>query len=421
MKEGFAPMTEIPLFIEAFEWFRADSYFGVMKLVLVGCVLTFLVQSSSATLAITIGLAATGAIPFTAAAALVLGENIGTTITVILASIGANVNGKRTAYAHVLFNMIGVFWITLIFQWYVRLVAQVVQGVHGANPMTMVPADFASPLEFGAVVTAGIALTHTGFNVTNALLFLPFLRPYARFLERLVPEPEVKEVRHLKHLDARAVSAPVLGVEQSHAEVVQMGSSVVKMMAWIRQVALQGQKDERVIEKTFHREEVLDNIQAEVTAFLTEILDTSMPHAIAEEGRRQLRIAHEYESMSDRLASILRAYLKLQEMSLELPSDQVDALTELHDQVAEYLGTVTRAYATRTAMPEASAQSTSASISRKVEQLREHHLHRMTNTSVDPNLSLIYVGLLTDYRRVRAHTVNVHEAMTAGGTIAGSD
>ena len=72
-------------------------------------------------------------------------------------------------------------------------------------------------------------------------------------------------------------------------------------------------------------------------------------------------------------------------------------------------------------MPEAAAQSTSANISRKVEQLREDHLHRMTSSSVDPNLSLIYVGLLTDYRRVRAHTVNVHEAMTSGGTIAGSD
>jgi phosphate:Na+ symporter len=419
MKDGFAPMKDVPMFVEAFAWFRADTYLGVLKLVAVGCGLTFLVQSSSATLAITIGLAATGAIPFTAAAALVLGENIGTTITVMIASVGANVNAKRTAYAHVLFNVFGVFWITLIFQWYVRLVAQVVQSVHGANPMTIAIGDFASPLEFGAVVTAGIALTHTGFNVTNTLMFLPFLKPYARLLERIVPAPTVKEVRHLKRLDARSVSAPVLGVEQSRGEVVQMGNGVVKMMDWIRDIAFLGrQDDERLIQKTFHREDVLDNIQAEITAFLTDILDATVPHSIAEEGRQQLRIAHEYESMSDRLASILRAYVKLRDESLELPSEQRDALRELHDEVAAFLGQVTEAYAGRGRMSDASARSASASITRRVKHLREEHLERMIQTSVSPGLSLIYAGLLTDYRRVRAHTINVHQAMTGERTMA---
>jgi phosphate:Na+ symporter len=128
MKDGFAPMKDIPTFVDAFAWFQADSYLGVMKAVLVGCVLTFLVQSSSATLAITIGLAATGVIPFTTAAALVLGENIGTTITVMIASIGANVNAKRASYAHVLFNVFGVLWITAVFPFYIRLVGELHRG-----------------------------------------------------------------------------------------------------------------------------------------------------------------------------------------------------------------------------------------------------------------------------------------------------
>lgn len=422
MKDGFAPMKDVPMFVEAFAWFRADTYLGVLKLVGVGCVLTFLVQSSSATLAITIGLAATGAIPFTAAAALVLGENIGTTITVMIASVGANTNAKRTAYAHVLFNVFGVFWITLIFQWYVRLVAQVVQSVHGTNPMTVAIGDFANPLEFGVLVTAGIALTHTGFNVTNTLMFLPFLKPYARLLERIVPTPPVKEVRHLKHLDARSVSAPVLGVEQSRGEVVQMGNGVVKMMDWIRDIAFLGrQDDERLIQKAFHREDVLDNIQEEVTAFLTDLLDATVPHSIADEGRQQLRIAHEYESMSDRLASILRAYVKLRDQNLELPSNQRDALRDLHDEVAAFLGQVTQAYAGRGRMSDASARSANGSLTGRVTQLREEHLERMIQTSVNPSLSLIYAGLLTDYRRVRAHTLNVHQAMTGERTMAVAD
>ncbi|HUG43963.1 MAG TPA: Na/Pi cotransporter family protein, partial [Acidobacteriota bacterium] len=234
MKDGFSPMRDIPAFMDAFAWFQADTYWGVLKCVLVGCILTFLVQSSSATLGITIGLAATGVIPFPTAAALVLGENIGTTTTVLLASVGANTNTKRAGLAHVLFNVFGVFWVTLVFPWYIRLVSSVVESVHGADPMLARLSDFADPLEFGVVVTAAIASTHTGFNVINTLLFLPFLGPYARLLFRLIPERRGKEVRRLSSLDARVVSAPVLGVEQSRGEVVQMGRGVVKMIEWIR-------------------------------------------------------------------------------------------------------------------------------------------------------------------------------------------
>jgi phosphate:Na+ symporter len=230
MKDGFAPLKDMPVFMEAFAWFEADSYLGVMKCVVIGCLLTLLVQSSSATLGITIGLAVTGVIPFTTAAALVLGENIGTTITVVIAQVGATTNAKRAAWAHVLFNVIGVLWITLIFQWYIRVVAQLVQRSYGADPMTISLANGADPVLFGVVVTSGIAVTHTMFNVANTLLFLPFLGPYTRLLLRLVPDPSVKEVARLKHIDPRTVAAPVLGIEQSRGEVVQMGQSVLAMI-----------------------------------------------------------------------------------------------------------------------------------------------------------------------------------------------
>ena len=108
--------------------FRADNYIGVLQCAVAGCVLTTLVQSSSATLGITISLAYQGVIPYETAAALVLGENIGTTITAFLASLGATTNARRAAYFHVIFNLVGVFWITLIFPWYIDLVQWLVGG-----------------------------------------------------------------------------------------------------------------------------------------------------------------------------------------------------------------------------------------------------------------------------------------------------
>lgn len=410
MKDGFAPMKDVPMFTEAFAWFAADSYWGVMKCVMIGCLLTLLVQSSSATLGITIGLAATGVIPFTTAAALVLGENLGTTITVVLASIGATTSAKRAAYAHVLFNLIGVLWITTIFQVYVRLVAAVVQQVHGTDPITMTMASVPDAAVYGAVITAAIALTHSGFNIVNTAMFLPFLGPFTRLLVRLVPDPRVKEVARLRHLDSSTVDAPVLKVEQSRGEVVQMGEGAVKMMEWIRQLGFNGPLDDRLIQKTFHREEVMDNVHREVVSFLTDALDATVPHAIAEEGRSQLRIAHEYESATDRMASILKAYLKLRDQRLELPADHKDALAELHDLVGGFLARVSAAYANRQALSDADAQSANAAILSRVKRLRELHLQAMTAHPVHPSLSLIFTGILTDYSRIRAHTMNLHEA-----------
>ncbi|MCL4839703.1 MAG: Na/Pi cotransporter family protein [Thermoanaerobaculia bacterium] len=410
MKDGFAPMREMPAFVEAFAWFTADSYLGVLKCVLVGCVLTLLVQSSSATLGITIGLASTGVIPFQTAAALVLGENIGTTITVLLASIGATTSAKRAAYAHVLFNVIGVAWITAVFGAYIRLVGWAVAEIEGVNPIGLTLAGMGEPEKFALIVTAGIALTHTGFNVANTLVFLPFLRAYSRFLERLVPDREYDEIPRLRHLDSRSVESPVLGIEQSRGEVVRMADATAKMLAWIRDLAFGNLRDEELIRKVFHREQVLDNIQREIITFLTEVLDANVPHGVAEEGRQHLRLAHEFESIGDRLANILRGYLKLRDRQLEIPGEQRLGLLALHDSVTDFHRRVQEAYAKRGRLANTAARATSEGITAAVRRLRDEQLQRMTDSAVDPGFSIVYTSLLTDYRRIRGHLLNIHDA-----------
>ncbi len=421
MKNGFAPMKDVPTFVEAFAWFSADTYWGILKCVLVGCVLTFLVQSSSATLGITIGLAATGVIPFTTAAALVLGENIGTTITIVLASIGGRTVAKRAAAAHVLFNVLGSVWIVVLFPWYIRLVSAVVESFHGTDPTTMTMASVGDAAVFGAVMTAAIALTHSGFNITNTLAFLPFINPYTRMLERLFPEPEAKEVSRLRHIDASGVASPVLAVEQSRTEVIAMGKGTLKMGAWIRTLAFEEGVDAdartRLGEKVERREEVLDNVQAEIIQFLNESLDATVPVAILAEGRQQLRLAHEYESIADRLASILRAFRKLEAQDLELAGEQRTALLVLHDQVMNYLARVTEAYGNRAPLSPSEASALHAEVTGTVKGLRAQHLERMTHEPVPPGLSLLYAGILTDYRRIRAHAQNIHETTADGAGV----
>jgi phosphate:Na+ symporter len=411
MKNGFGPLRDMPQFVEAFAWFEADSYCGIVKAALVGCLLTVIVQSSSATLGITIGLASTGVIPFTTAAALVLGENIGTTITAVLASLGSSTNGKRAAYAHVLFNLIGATWVITLFPWYSQVIAGLIETTYGVDPAVMRITDFSDPAVYAAIITAGIALTHTGFNVTNTLLFLPFVGPFGRLLERLIPDRGVKETPRLRALDARGVSAPVLGLEQSRGEVLQMGDSAIKMMDWIRELAFGDTWDKALAEKIFHREDVLDNIQREIVEFLTDILDVTVPHTVAEEGRQQLRIAHEYEALADRLSSILKAFDAMRTQGLVLTPQQREGLLELHDRVTTFLRNVTAAYERRDNLSDEDARLSNAAAAHQVKRLNDEHLQRMIDSAVPPNLSLLYIGILTDYRRVRAHTLNIHEAM----------
>ena len=411
MKSGFAPMRGVPAFEEAFVWFRADDYFGVLKCAMVGCILTFIVQSSSATIGITIGLASTGVIPFETAAALVLGENIGTTITAWLASIGATTVAKRAAYAHVLFNLIGVAWITAIFPFYIQWVGDFIYATMGTNPLGAQLADFQRPDAYATLITAGIAATHTGFNATNTLIFLPFVRYFARFLEWLVPQRVPKEKGHLTRLDMRMVESPVIGIEQSRGEILKMGRGVSKMLAWTREIMNQDEPDRDLVRKVFHREQIMDNVQQEVIDFLTDLLTGNVPHTVSEEGRSQLRIADEYESVSDYISTLLKSHLRLVNAGLTITDRERAELMELHDMIAEYLELITTAVQHQQRDVLSRAHTRSEMITHHFKELRDHHLVRLTEEKVDPVASMSYTAMLNAYRKIKDHTLNVAEAL----------
>ncbi len=412
MKNGFKPMKSVPMFEEAFAWFIADSYIGTLKCAAVGCLLTFLVQSSSATLGITIGLAATGAIPFESAAALVLGENIGTTITAFLASIGTTTVAKRAAYAHVVFNIAGVAWITAVFLVYVKLVDRFVGWELGAGPIGLQPDHD----NYAQIVTFGIAAVHTGFNITNTLLFLPFVRIFARVLERLIPDRGVKEIARLTTLDIRLVESPILAIENSRGEIKKMAAGVRKMLDWTRELIESDDPDEPMVKKVLHREAIMDTVQQEVIQFLTEILAAETPHSVAVEARQQLRIADEYESVSDYVSSILKARLRLEQHGLKLGEDEKERLLTLHARVADYVDLVTESFLNPQTRDFSRALSESDAIKHTAKEMRNAHLESLSTGRIDPIRSMAYSTMLNGYIKVRAHAKNIAESLETGST-----
>ncbi len=401
MKEACSIIKELPAFEEWFKKFDASSYPGILMCALAGCVLTMMVQSSSATLGITITLAATGSIPFETAAALVLGENIGTTITALLASLGATTNAKRAAYFHAIFNLIGVFWVTLLFKWYLGVVVWAAGAVHAGLGLAGDPG-----------VGMKIATTHTIFNIVNTLAFMPFVPFFVRFLQRVVPSKDFKEKPHLTDLDVRMLETPALAIEQSHKEIEKMGDGCTKMLVWLNELVQQDDPDTTLADRLMHREQVLDSVQDEVAEYITNLLSRSVPHSLAEEGRRQMRMADEYESVSDYIANLDRFDRKLRQAGHRFTAGQIQDLAHLNKQCEEYLTAINAALVSKNTNILVSSAPMATRIYSEIKQLRRKHLDELSGGEMVPQVSIAYLATLNAYSRVRDHSTNIAEAIS---------
>ena len=404
MKDACSLIKEHPSFESWFQSFQANDYFGVLGCALIGCMLTVMVQSSSATLGITISLASQGVISYPTAAALVLGENIGTTITAYLASLGATTNARRAAYFHIIFNLAGVLWITAIFHWYIELVQYVV----GDDVTKVIVVDGKPTYD----TTATIAATHSIFNITNTLIFLPFLPVFVKLLERFVPAKAYKEKPHLTDLDVRILDTPLLAIEQSQKEIEKMGDGCTKMMDWLKTLYKQENRDRSLGERLHHRERVLDSVHDELAVFITSLLSGNVPHATAEEARLQLRMADEYESVSDYLANLEKFDRKLRDVELRFTKSQRKDLLELHELLQKHLEMVNDSLKQRNTDVMTKLETIGKRIRDLLKTLRHKHLEDLSSGNIQPQVSVAYLAALNAYARVRDHSRNIAEAVS---------
>jgi len=431
MKNGFKPIRGLESFNNLFSRFEIDvtanyfiTYISVLKCAFIGAILTMIVQSSSATLGITISLAAVGAIDFYQAAALVLGENIGTTITAMLASIGTNVFAKRAAYAHIMINIIGVFWITLIFPFYVTGVKYVTTEYwpDGGDPDQVVnildengnqkfDENGLAEIDYPYIDEA-IALTHTGFNVVNSLAFMPFLGVLAAFLTRMIPERGVKVKKQLVHLDVRMLETPAIGIQQSYSELIRMGESNKQMLALVNDVVSTIDVDKDKVDRIFSLEIKIDVYQKEVVEYLSHILTGTVSLEVSDRARAQVRIADELESISDYITNLLKLNLKMRNTDLTFSDQGRVELAALHNIVETYLQMIFDAMAVEDGSVLNKAQEQGNAITYAIKESRGKHLHRVADGSTKPLASLIFTDTLNAYRRIKDHALNIGEVLS---------
>ena len=265
------------------------GYLSYLLFVLIGTILTVVIQSSSAMMAVTLVMCAQGLIGFEVAAALVLGENIGTTITANISALMANSTAKRAALAHLVFNVIGVTWILILFKPFLYLISQLVLSIEGINPM----------LDAAAVPVA-LSCFHSFFNVTNTLLLVWFIPAIEKIVNKLIPSNEEEEFR-LKFIPSGFMSAGELSIEPAKKEIEAFSKRVVRMYDFIPELfeLNDDKKFEQLMSRTHKYEEITDRMEVEIANYLTKVSENGMSLGASQEISAMLRIVDNLESIGD--------------------------------------------------------------------------------------------------------------------------
>ncbi len=411
VKSNMSPLSQTESFINALKSFAvtdpvsgAFSLWGMLKCIFVGAVATALIQSSSATTAIAVVLVTQRMISFDTAATLVLGMNIGTTVTTWFAAIGAPTDARRAALAHTLFNLIGVIIMAPFFP----LLLPLADKIFGISQMDTTGLGFA---------VAGI---HTAFNVINTGIFLPFTSQFAWVITRIIPDAKIHELPRLTVLNPLKL-APVVAVEQARKEVEQMSRRCEAVINDVRTI-LFGEGTEENENSIFHAEEELDILQHEVSQFLGVIMTTNLPSDVANRARMLLRVADELESVSDDAAALVKQFIRMRKANMKLSDRGQADLLSLHDMCNTFAGTVFEAF--RQGKVHAAdllnhMHSDASSITVRVKEIRKAQMTRMADKdpTLNPLCTVIVLDILNLYRRLKEDCLNIGEAMLEEGRI----
>ena len=411
MSKGVAPIKQNPEFAAVFTKMSAKSMLGVLSVAGMATLLTAVIQSSAATIAIAMALATQGLITYEVAVAVLFGANIGTTATGWIAAIGGTADAKRTALSHTLANVLGsVVFIPFFYVFFVKVGPWLFPDY--ADPETIVVSG--QSVQAYTHMMAPIAVTDTLFACARGALLFPFVKPFARLVARIIPA-DAAEKPHLSSLNASAHIAPVIACDQALLEVDFMKESDLELLTGVRKV-LTGEADQKLEDHIAHREDVLDNVQREVTEFLGKIMVKRVPVEVAERARRLLRLTDELESVSDEAATVLKVTRRLRKGGQDFSESSLGVLLDVHDRTvtfAEWISSLVKS--PRQAFDLAAVQAESKALHELVRTSRQRQLNRVgPNDPNSPIRVLVELDILNAYERIRAYYLNIAETLAGG-------
>ena len=340
MKESVPDLRQTPEVLEFVSTWSSHGFGSVLLFLLFGTILTLVLQSSSATMAITLIMLSMGWIPFGMACAMVLGENIGTTITANIAASIGNTQAKRAAMSHTIFNVFGVLWALILFNPFLRLVGLVTENLFGLpNPAAegfSVPGP-TSPE--GTAALYGLSMLHTLFNMTNTLILVWFTGLIGKAVSWIIraPENQEKEVFRLKYISAGPLATPELSVDQAFDEIIHFAQISKNGAAYAKEAINEADTDkfEDLRSKLVKYEEISDRIEYEIATFLNGVSAEEISESTSIKIKAMYKIVGELESLGDSGESISRILSRKNIHKKVFDADTVKNLNMMADAVSE--------------------------------------------------------------------------------------
>jgi phosphate:Na+ symporter len=389
--------------VSFFASFDTSSHLTILAFLAIGTLITCIVQSSAAVMAITILLCSTGVLPIYLGIALVMGENIGTTATANLVALGANTQARRAALAHLLFNVFGVVWVLIAFYPFVNMVCHIVGYDPSMGGQT-------------AKLPVVLAMFHTCFNVINTAILIWLVPQLERAVCWLLPvrqEAKEQEEFRLQYIQSNLVQTPEIAVLQAQKETAAFGQRVSEMFGLVR--TLLHESDAKDFGELFsqieHEEDTTDRMEIEIARYLEQVSDGHLSDETKQKIRQMMREISELESIGDACYKLARTLDRKRESGMEFTShqtEQLQALMMLCDQALSQMQTVMHGHRSDHDIRE--TYRTENDINQLRQQLKAENVRAVNDREYDYAVGTLYVDMINELEKLGDYIVNVVEA-----------
>ena len=417
MKESVPDLRQTPEVLEFVSTWSSHGFGSVLLFLLFGTILTLVLQSSSATMAITLIMLSMGWIPFGMACAMVLGENIGTTITANIAASIGNTQATRAAMSHTIFNVFGVLWALILFNPFLRLVGLITEKLFSLpNPAAegfSVPGP-TSPE--GTAALYGLSMLHTLFNMTNTLVLVWFTGWIDKAVSWIIraPENQDKEVFRLKYISAGPLATPELSVDQAFDEIIHFAQISKNGAAYAKEAVNEADTDkfEELRSKLVKYEEISDRIEYEIATFLNGVSAEEISESTSIKIKAMYKIVGELESLGDSGESISRILSRKNIHKKVFDADTIKNLNIMADAVSEaYDAMIANLVAAHKGelVNIANAYNAEERLNTLRNNYRDAVIEEIDNGGKNYQTSVYYMDILNEFERMGDFMINVSQ------------
>ena len=417
MKESVPDLNETPQVLEFVRSWAGHGFGSVLIFLVFGTLLTLVLQSSSATMAITLIMLSMGFIPFNMACAMVLGENIGTTITANIAAAVGNTQAKRAAMSHTIFNVFGVIWALIFFKPFLGLVGKIIEVVFGLpNPAAEGFAVAGQNTPTATAALYGLSMLHTLFNTINTFILVWLIRYIEKAVVWIIktPKNQENEVFRLKYISAGPLATPELATEQAFDEIIHFAQISKNGLGYAREAirTADSGKFEELRDKLVKYEEISDRIEYEIAAFLNAVSAGDISEETSLRIKAMYKIIGELESLGDSGESISRILSRKNIHKKAFDQDTVKKLEDMTDAVEKaYDAMIDNLNAAHKGQLEniSNAYNAEDRINNLRNYLRDAEIEEIESSRKNYQTSVYYMDIVSELEKMGDFIINISQ------------